>query len=354
MTIILFNMSACTSNHNFRGQLKEIDDETKEILLKSFPKHIESIYSPLFAVVDTVALFYNTNNETAYEAFKLSTGEQIGKFCPIGHGQGEYIAISPIRQIYQEKGEYKTLMFAPNEAKILIWNISESLRSGHTIYEYVGDYSKKDNPVSYSKQVIIGKDSALFYTPSVHISSSNRITIPKYLIRSVKSNDQINEIQLFDNVVENADARVLPESFFDSSFSLKPDKKQFVEAMNWLPQINIVDVKTGKIEGYRKRSFQDENIFSTNMENALFCYKCVVSDDQYIYALWAGKKKNDLHPEIGYQTIDIYDWNGKLVHKYYVKDGINELAIDVQDGTLYGWNVEQQMIYKYEITLKEI
>lgn len=349
LTYFMFFMNACTSSHNYRGHLNTIDDEPEEILLKSFPKHLDNIYSPLLSIVDSIALFYVANNGMAYEAVKLNTGAKIGSFCPIGHGNGEFIAISPIRQIYQENGDFKTIMFAPNESKMLIWNISQSLRSGRTVYEYIGDYSRKDTPVSYSKQVIIGYDSILVYTPSLHISSSDQLTIPQYQIRTLKSNEQIKEFQLFDHTINNTDSRVLPESFLDASFSIKPDRKKFVEAMNWLPQINIVDVKTGEIDGYRKKNVQDENIFSSNMENALFCYKCVVSDNQFIYALWAGKKSMNLHSDVGYQTIDIYDWSGKLLRKCQVESGINELAIDVQDGALYGWNIEQQMIYKYDL-----
>lgn len=349
LAIVLFFMAACTSNHNFRGHLEISRDEAEEMLLKSSSKYIDSIYSPLLSIVDSIALFY-TNNGTAYEAVKLSTGHKIGSFCPIGHGQGEYIAISPIRQIYQEKSEYKAIMFAPNESKILLWNISRSLRSGRTVYDYVGDYSwKNKNPVSYSKQVIIGNDSILFYTPSVHITSKNQLTIPKYQIRTLKSNEQIKEFQIFNYTIENTNSQVLSESFLDGSFSLKPDGSQFVEVMNWLPQINIVDVKTGKIDGYRIKNIQDEDVFSTNMENAIFCYKCVVSDNQFIYALWAGKKKRELHPDVGYQTIHIYDWNGKLLRKYQLEHGINEVAIDERDGTLYGWNIDQQMIHKYDL-----
>lgn len=351
LTVVLFFIGACTSNHNFQGHLEIRNDESEELLLKSSSKYIDSIYSPLLSIVDSIALFYSTNNGTAYEAVKLSTGNKIGSFCPIGHGQGEYISISPIRQIYHEKNEYKAILFAPNESKLLIWNISESLRFGRTVYEYIGDYSWKDKyPVSYSKQAIIGSDSILFYSPSVHISSRDQLTNPTYQIRTLKSNEQIKEYQIFNSSIENKGSQILPESFLDASFSLKPDRNQFVEAMNWLPQINIVNVKTGRIEGYRIANIQNEDVFLTNMENALFCYKCVVSDNQYIYALWAGKKKGDLHPDIGYQTIHIYDWNGNLICKYQLECGINELAIDVQDETLYGWNIDQQKIYRYDLT----
>ena len=144
LTVVLFFIGACTSNHNFQGHLEIKNDKSEELLLKSSSKYIDSIYSPLLSIVDSIALFYSTNNGTAYEAVKLSTGNKIGSFCPIGHGQGEYISISPIRQIYQEKNEYKAILFAPNESKLLIWNISESLRFGRTVYEYIGDYSWKD------------------------------------------------------------------------------------------------------------------------------------------------------------------------------------------------------------------
>ncbi len=349
-SIISLFLSACTSDNNFQGNLETINDEVEEILLTSSSKYIDSIYSPILSIVDSIVLFYVTNRENAYEIVELSTGNKVGAFCPIGHGAGEYIALSPIRQIYQEENDYKAIMFAPNESKILIWNISKSLRSGRTTYEYIGDYSWKNKySVSYSKQVVVGKDSILFYTPSVHISSPDQLTNPLYQVRTLKSNEQIKEFQIFRHTIDNKASNVLPENFLDASFSLKPNRRLFVEAMNWLPQINIVDIKTGEINGYRISDIQNEDVFSTNMEDALFCYKSVVSDEQFIYALWAGEKKKDLRPDVGYKAIHIYDWEGNLLLKCQLEYGINELSIDVRDGALYGWNIDQQQIYKFAL-----
>lgn len=77
LTVVLFFIGACTSNHNFQGHLEIKNDESEELLLKSSSKYIDSIYSPLLSIVDSIALFYSTNNGTAYEAVKLSTGNKI-------------------------------------------------------------------------------------------------------------------------------------------------------------------------------------------------------------------------------------------------------------------------------------
>ena len=206
--------------------------------------------------------------------------------------------------------------------------------------------------ISNSKQVQLGNDSILVFTPSVQLINEVLPTDPKYQIRTLKTNELIKELRVYNHAIINTnDTKVLPDAFLDASFSLKPDKTKFVEAMNWLPQINIIDLKSGKINGFRLKDYQNEDIYTTSMENAAFCYKCVVSNDKFIYALWAGQKKRDLHPDIGYHFIHVFDWQGNYVHKFKLKDAINDLSINASDGRLYGWNIEKQVLYKYKVPL---
>ena len=291
----------------------------------------------------------------SFDAYCLSAGQDVGHFLPRGHGHNEYISLSPIQQIYSEGGEYKTVLFAPNESKILIWNISKSLKNDSTIYDYVGNYSWKDKySVSYSKQVMIDNESVLLYSPSIRTLPDEELTDPMYQIRTLRTNEPVKEIRIFAHAINNYKSKVLPECYLDASFSLKPDRKKFVEAMNWLPQINIVDISSGKVNGRRLKEVQDESVFSTDMKDAMFCYKHVVSDDNHIYALWAGSPRSELRPDIGYHTVHVFDWEGKLIKKYKLKEPINELTLDMQNGILYGWNTEKQILYRYNTMLSDV
>ena len=357
MSCISFIEISCTSDNNYQGKLRYFDETNEEMILHSDTLYTNGIYTPFINVVDSAVLFYNiSQGDFTFKASNLSTGQAIGDFCPIGHGHNEFISLSPIQQIYLEDEKSKTLLFAPNESKILIWNITESFKTGSTIYDYIGGYSWKDkSPVSYSKQVMINNDSILLYTPSIRTFPDDKITDPTYQIRTLGSNILIREIRVFNHAIDNKDSQILPESYLDASFSLKPDKTKFVEAMNWLPQINIVDLKSGKILGNRMKDKQDEDIFSPNMEKALFCYNRVVSDNDYIYALWVGTPRSEMRSGIGYNTIHIFDWEGRFIKKIRIEYPVNELTINIQNEELYGWNIEKQRLFKFDLnSLKNI
>ena len=100
---------------------------------------------------------------------------------------------------------------------------------------------------------------------------------------------------------------------------------------------------------------QDEDIFSTNMEKALFCYNRVVSDNDYIYALWVGTPRSEMRSGIGYNTIHIFDWEGRFIKKIRIEYPVNELTINIQNEELYGWNIEKQRLFKFDLnSLKNI
>lgn len=343
--------SSCVSDQNFQGHLQSYIDNAEEMSIPYSTIDMDGIYSPYVNVLDSIAIFYRTKEGKAFEIVQLSTHTQIGSFCSLGHGHEEYTVLSPITQIYENMNDKKTILFAPNESKLLIWNISESIRKGSTIYESVIPYSWKDKfPVAFINQVMIGKDSVLLYLPSLRVSSNNQLTDQCYQIRTLNSNSLIREIKIFDHPIDNKSSRVLPETFLGAYFSLKPDRSMFVEAMTWLPQINIIDIKTGKITGHRMKDIQEEDVFLTNMENALCCYTRVVSDNNYIFALWSGTPRKELHTALGYNIIHVFDWEGKLEKKIRLANPINELIIDSVNGDLYGWNIDEQRLYKYDLT----
>ena len=343
---------SCTSESIFQGELDYFEDHAEETELQSHPIRLSNTFTPLVNIVDSKALCFNvTRGDFAFEIVDIRKGQILGDFCPIGHGHNEFLSLLPIQQIYQVGDEWKTMLFAPNESRMVTWNITESIKKQQTVYEHVVPYSWKDkSPVSYSKQVVISDDTLLLYRPSVSTSANDTVTAPVYQIRKLSANSMIRELRFFTRFLCDGDSKVLPENLLDASFSLKPDRKKFVEAMNWLPQINIVDISSGHVSGFRMKNTQDEDVFETDMDCALFCYKRVVSDDRYIYALWAGCARNKLSAEVAFDMVHVFDWNGKLVRKLKLDCPVSDLVMDFHDGSMYGWNTEGQMLYKYDMS----
>lgn len=354
--LLILSVSAsfccCTRDDNFNGKLYERPLVPERNVHAHDSTQIDGAYSTNFAAFDTIVVFFNeVRTGNAFTIFNNKTSKEIGSFCPIGHGHEEFVALSPDLQIYVEKGDHKTILFAPNENKMLIWNISASIRNNKTVYENVVDYSwKNETPVAYGKQVWIGNDSILVCQPSVHIHLTDEITKASYQIRTYSTNHLLSEVNVFKESINSKETQILPEDFFDAAFSLKPDKSKFVEAMNWLPQINIVNLESMQISGHILEGTQNYSIFNTNMSNAMFCYRQVKASDEGIYALWSGQPWQNASDDIGYNYIHVFNWDGKFISNVKLDEPIAKIYLDCTNNILYGWFAERQILYTYNLS----
>jgi len=341
----------CDKNSDFRGEIIKIENIEEYIHIQSNIIKIDSIHNRDFAVVDSIAFFYRTlDNLYSFDVFNIKTGSEIGKFCPIGKGHGEYLALSPIKEVTKEGNDLRAILFAPNESKLLIWNISKSIEQGTTVYDKIIEYRCKDSSSSYTALYPIGNDSLLAYIASVHISNTDIITPSQYQIRSMFSDREIKRIQVFDSPKAIEESAILPERFYSSSFCVKPNKKQFAEAMTYQPQINIIDIETSSIKGY---SYDGEHINSLDEGNNLNVqrfYLRVQSTDNYIFALYDGSMRSKNPNTDGYKELHLYNWNGSMLKKIILENPIHEIFIDKKNNLLYGVNANEQNLYCYHIS----
>lgn len=334
MTLMLLG---CASESYFLGNLHRFEDIDKTTQAKSSIVRIDSLHSPYFAVADSLAVFYNPLGKGySFMVFNIKDGKLIGGFCPVGHGAGEYVAVSPIKQLIRESGEVKAILFAPNEKKLTTWNITRSIRENSTRYERSVNYARKNSsPASYSRIYYISRDTLLTYKASVHVSDNNDITEQRYELRSYNSDETLADIQVFSDIEEKEKSAVLAEDFFYISNAIKPDRTKIVEVMYYLPQINIIDIATGEVSGYLMDGEADYSIFDTDMRNIKKYYNRVVCDDNYIYALWSGKTADEHSAYVGNKELHVYDWNGQLTNKVILENPADEMFVDSDKGILY-------------------
>lgn len=279
LTCLIF--VSCMDSGNFHGKMNETEES--DIVIEATPSiiGIDSIHSRTFIVIDSLAIFYQTLDRShSFHVFNVNNGKEIGKYCPVGHGNGEYVALSPISNMAKDGTVLSTLLFAPNESKMVVWNITESIKRGATVFDKTIRYIwQKDSPAGISCVYAIGKDTILVKCPSVHIANTDEILPCIYQTRMLSSNKLLNEIQLFD-APDKAESAIMPEFLYSSSNSLKPDKNKFVEAMMYEPQINIVDLRTGKSYGYKLRTAHANACVEKAMENVRSFYLRVQSTDR--------------------------------------------------------------------------
>lgn len=334
----------------FSGKIILVEDVVNKIDLL-YPTEIilDGIYYGFPAVYDTLIFFCNPNYvENFYDVFNLKNGSYLGGYNPGGLGPDETLAVGPVFQFYKENNDLKTLLLAPNEKELLLWNISQSLQESKTVYDSIIPYDWiSEHSSAYLYISVINENEILAYVPAAPKTMDGKTsTLPYYQLRTLYSNKLIRNYPIFKKCIKSVNST----DFFSSSDCLKPDKSKIVQVMRFVPQINIIDVTSGEVKGYRldesvEWPFNEKN--NDILEISTY-YTGVQVTDQYIFALYSeGKNDVEKRPHMIY----VYNWDGILIKKIDLKgEYVATMFLDPVNNLLYTSN----QMYTYEESTNNI
>ena len=281
----------------------------------------------------------------------MKSKKYLGNYSPRGQGPEETLGAPPTCHFYKENNDLKTILFAPNNSKLFIWNITESLQQKTTIYDNIIPHDwEKDHVQAYSNLWRIGADTICnsVITTSIFEEES---PLPYFQIRKISTNSKIKDIHVYKNPIKAKDRKVLqPHSFFGGEEALKPDGSKAVQAMMRLAQINIIDLKTGEIKGLRVADTENFSLFyGSDKENPNDYYRKVVASNDYIFALWSGVDCNSLKKNRLFNTIHVFDWEGYFVKKLKLTEPVEHIWYDLVNNQLYGYSHIAKELYRYNI-----
>jgi hypothetical protein len=342
----------------FNGEIKTIDDTVKTIAeLEPNEVILDGITYGFPAVYDTLMFFYNNKLPDKYHSiFNLKTGKHIGDFCPKGQGPGEARDVSPIYQFYKENGELKTLLFAPHNFKIAIWNISTSIAGNKTVWDFVPYDWKRDRDeictnitVRLNSKEFICQITPMCLDPEdIYCTNS---TVPHYEKRTLYSDSLIRKYTVFKQSIK----RRRSDWLLISHDCIKPDGSKVVQFMIYMWQINTIDIETGKVTAYRSgEKYTDFSYlakFPEQHEQFPAYFIRAVSNDKYIVAIYCNGLKGG-NMDSDNLVACVFDWDCNLLKKVKLKNGgtYYDLALD-NDNNLYtvGPNDEGETICRYDL-----
>lgn len=331
----------------FNGEIQYIEDTIENIIhVKSDTVSLEGANYGWMAVHDSLMIFFNPKlADRFYNIFNINTGEEIGSFCNKGGGPDEVVAVGPIFQFFKEDDELKTLLFAVNEEKLLIWNITQSIKQATTIIDRVIPYAwRTENAGACYNEIFLQDKNTLLAKVSAISIGEDDATLPIIQKRTVDTNKCLKNYSTFKQSIKNGKASIMAESFFYSNDALKPDGTKVVQAMSHLPQLNIIDLQTGKVVGYRLGDEVDFSLFKG--EKVIYNYYSRLRvDDNYIYATYWGKAPWGRYDISYINMIHVFDWNGKLVQKIAMDHAIAEMWIDPVRNRLYTTTPEADNVF---------
>jgi hypothetical protein len=356
--IALALLTCCQNSRDdsdyFNGEIKYIEDSiksVKKVTLKAVS--LNGAYYGYMAVYDSLMIFMNPKLPAYFfHIFNVDTGEEIGSFCRKGGGPDEMISVGSVSRFFKEEGDLKSLLFAPNEGKLLIWNISRSVEQRTTVVDTVISYNPKDKNgnVQYKDILYEGKDM-LFAKRTSSPLSEREATTPFYEQRTVYSDKLLRKYTVYkkDTITVPQDAAIIPEAFYSSNDALKPDGSKIVLAMGKLPQLNVLDTHTGEVIGYRMKGGPDFSLFETKMDAWKAYYIRTQADDNFIYTSWWGKEPWGRNETPSINTILMLDWHGNLINEFITDQPVHEIWLDQVRNRLYTTNMITDEVFYLDL-----
>lgn len=311
---------------------------------------IENCGYGMFSVYDSLLVFWNSKFPSHFFCiYNIDTEEEIGYFCNKGRGHNEFFSVGSIFQFFEMGNEIKTTICDFNDKKIFFWNISQSILKKTTVYDTVISYSNLnlsknsivDNLFFLQDNRFLAKVEPLYFiegdTPLPYYkqwSMPDKAVADYHVYKKIEMNDMHSDYPLKDRVY--------------SVDAVKPDGSKIVQAMKLVPQINIIDTKTGKNAFYRISNVSQASLFDSNKDDGLVYYNSVQADNDYIYATYWGKKQWDASlgtkcPFIN--IIHVFNWNGELLYEMKTDRVFFRIALDPIRNRLYTSNLDTDEMY---------
>lgn len=358
-------LTGCSGSYNdndyFNGEIYLIEENVPTETPTRHKIEMEGIYmGPVFAY-DSLLFYYPMNHSAkyAYEIYNLKNDSLIGEFHRKGNGPNEFTALTTIVNFFKEGDDLKTLLYAGFDKKLITWNISMSIKKQTTIIDTIipFDWEVDQHATIYNTIFRITEDTVLALVPTEAITLDQQsVSLPVTEKRRISDNKCIETYDVYKQYPEGNGENVFspynrlsPRQFLTSFYSIKPDQTKLVQALMYLPQINIIDLNTGDIKGFRFTDSYNFSVFKRNVERVNYCFTNVVCDNQYIYALYNGVNitdKENIGPE---HLIYVFNWDGELIKKFDLGVNVNHLFLDHSNNRLYAREYHSDYTYCYTL-----
>lgn len=356
----LFFIFACDGENKdadyLNGEIVFINKDSIKVRdVTSKTIHLKNSGYGMFSVYDSCMIFWsNKYPGHFYSIYNIDTEEELGYFCNKGRGHHEFSSIGPIFQFFKTGNELKTTICDFNKQKIFFWNISQSVLNRTTIYDTVipyGDLSLAKNSI-VDNLFYLPDDTFLAKIESLYLVEGD--TPLPYYKQWGMPDKAINDYHVYKRIEMNDIHSDCPLK--DRVYSLdavKPDGSKIVQAMRLVPQINIIDTKTGKITFYRVSKVSRASLFDSQWDDGRVYYNSVQADDNYIYATYWGEKQWDASlgtkcPFI--HIIHVFNWSGELLYEMKTDRVFFRIALDPIRNRLYTSNLDTDEMYYIDLS----
>lgn len=328
-------------NEIFNGETVYVKIPDEDILSGS-KVELDGIYTGAMIAHDSL-LFFSSYKYPDYGGltFNIKTGKTISQSLMKGKGTDSFITPVLLEQL-ESDSSICLWVYDWGKRKCTLINLID----GSQIKEI--DVSKLPNEREMITGIFVLNDSLLLsYNQGEDLYfDENTLLPPLYRILNYRKNSEIavfdvyNQFKYRSNIID-------PQSSLFSLDRIKPDKTKLAMPMQYFRQINIMDIGTGKVMGYKTEDSPDFDILRKGSLTEFKPYYTETKvDDELIYA--------SIYNEKGI-SIDVFDWKGNFKRVLILDLDNNEIsciALDRINKFIYALLVgeEGETVYRYDVS----
>ena len=307
--------------------VKEISSIGEIHLKESF---VTKANVPMSAIVDSLMISIDRSNQSyMYSVSNIHNDTLLGTFCRRGRSRNEVLDCLPIMNTFTNcEGDLCTIVFSFGDGRLFLWNITKSLATSSDVYENIIHLQNDENWFPFFSGYHLNDTSVIVRNSNQHRSCIS-CEVPRYEVYSINTGELLHHYDVFKPVeFETNNPIYTSRSFFGCTDCVKPDKTKIAIGMGHMPVFAILDLHTGNCNGFR---IKDLMRFSPYERIWHFC--SLVSDDQFIYALYYGGDISNPTSERHSSTLFVLDWDGQIKSRYVLDRYVTELKLS--NGVLY-------------------
>lgn len=339
--LLMFSLilSNCTKKETdfevFSEFSQELTVEGAKIDLKpgvSFPVELE--------MLDSVFVLINLDGDYFFDMYSNSNFTYINSVLSKGKGPNEEVFVEPYVKYIQDN----IFMYSNSySVKIVEYLMKEKSLLSRKKYNLTGELFDLQDAFLIDDKII----------GHIMDKSTNREFV-EFNVNTHKITDFGSEFPYYKEIPNSKN-----NTIFQKISAIKPDKEKIATVYGSFPILKIHSSEGELIKEVRYLNNQDfpdalvdDNPSEEKMQSLVRCYAKIEVTDNYIYALYSGRKRGDVQSgliDIA-NVIHVWDWNGKPIKKIILNRDLFSFCVAKNDSYLICSSInEPDFIYKYEL-----
>ena len=339
---------SCEPKQYIVSEVTEIDvSAVPEIELQGITTNLDIMGATEIGIIDNYFVVATTDPNGQIRVFDKNSLKELAILCPEGRSRTDLM--HPYLQSLQlvNKNDLPTLLMVDNNSVIKSINLKESVIAGSAVVDTI--IKAICQPVDgYS--LYVGNNRWLDYHGIYFDDPRDNIcTAPTFIVKEKQGKQ---EIPLFGDI-KNMEAVAWTASYYIGVALPRPSGRKAVFVMYVLDYFNIFDTDSMTVKTiHNSNSITiDKPTGINDVRNIpLNCTSVATTDDLIITTVWNYSYYQSLENPKFPIHVRIWDWDGKLIARFYMDRHLASIAYDEENMILYGLDSGDEKIYSYDIS----